>query len=765
MQKNLSYLLLLVLFSSCGSSSDNARVKYLDYSVAETKEASYRLPNSYFPEFGVQNLREEDFATDSYKSMIDEANESTPYNFLIPFLRFPHHEVVDTIVHDYVKRVAEYASKRNVQLVPDLDIRNARRSFMKKYPDEMQQMLRIREIAPDSPRIVGIRGIDLNDHYSGGALTHHIPLESSLLRVYSYGKEDGKIHAGSIRDITADCKILHTSSDSISVEIPPSEQAYTGVMAAFTHLYPDVFAPHLMEFQQEIIRQYADTRIIGVCKDEWGFPPYYPRFYREGLFDFWYSEHRAKEYLKNTGGRELLSDCLLMAIGISGKENEREAAVNRFMEMSLSRNTAIEDDFYKTVKEVFGKDAIVSVHSTWWPYPDRCEYLKNGLDWWAARRDWAQTDEVTPCAVRTSLCKKWGSPVWYNMYYKSDIGAQVWSSALGGGRIDYLPYQFLFRPDILQAECRVRLLNYITESPLDCRVAVIFGHYATMNWAHPEYFDDAGMEIADSLWHSGYPADLIPSTEITNGSLSINADGKIRYGTQLYDAAIFYHPEYEDKSVADFFRKANNTALIRIGEWTKDFNADPLNGDALLPSSMRKCGSVAEALAAIYPVLEEKEVMRQSPATIVLDNTYFNLRDFTHSSFAPPTTGFSRLVDGTVIHVAGTDNISGDTLRADFTIDGRDVHIDAVGIAAIRLDNKGRPEAIAAAGLKYIKAGDFEISLDTRIDLALWRKAKGKWEGVVQAYSGEIPAQLSGITADWSRINIPVPPQRSGMFR
>jgi hypothetical protein len=750
-------IIFLWLLVSC-TGNQPVQVKYKDYSAGD----DLRLSNLYFPEFGVQNWREDDFFTDNYKQMIDEANEKTPYNFLIPFLRFPHYEVVDTTVHDYVKRVAEYAMQKNVQMVPDLDVRNARRAYRTKYPDELQQMLRLRETGlPETGATdVVIRSIDLNDHYSGGMLTHHISLEGKLLKVYAYDKSESGILTETLRDITGNCEVSYANADSVSIKVPAQINCtHASVLVAFTHLYPDIFGPHLMEFQRAIIEQYSDVPLVGVCKDEWGFPPYYPRFFREGLHDFWFSEHRAKAYADGTG-RDLLADCLLMAIGAQNRESERKAAVNRFMEMSRLRHTALEEDFYHTVKTVFGKDAAVTVHATWWPYPDKCEFLKNGLDWWTAKRDWAQTDEVAPYAVRTALCKKWGSPVWYNMYYKMDMTTQMWSSALGGGRIDYLPYQSLFHPDIMLAECRIRLLNFIVESPTDCPVAVIFGHHAAMNWAGP-YYDDTGMALIDSLWHTGYPADLIPTTEIMNGSLTVDENGTIWYGKQAYAAVVLYHPEFENAPLADFFHKAaqGNTALFRVGEWTEDFDGKSLDGNKLLPASMTVAGDTPDAFAKVCQTLNGKQVPKQTPATEILDNTFFQLRDFEHTSFAPPTTGFSRMIDGTVVHVAGTKNISGDTIQTSFKVRNCDVSVDAVGVAAVRLDENGNLEALVAGGLKSFNAGNVEIRLDDRVDMALWKKPDGKWQGVIQGWQGDAPDALLQITADWERLRVPVPPE------
>jgi len=47
----------------------------------------------------------------------------------------------------------------------------------------------------------------------------------------------------------------------------------------------------------------------------------------------------------------------------------------------------------------------------------------------------------------------------------------------------------LLRTKVLAADCRVRLLNFISDAPVDCPVAVIFGHADAMNWAGPAYND------------------------------------------------------------------------------------------------------------------------------------------------------------------------------------------------------------------------------------------------------------------------------------
>jgi len=725
---------------------------------ANEDEIGHRLPDGVMPTLGCWFWQEPEFEPEGYKAFIDQISVHSPYNLLTTSLRIPEKEVTDDDVHDQIKAAAHYARKRGVSMVMDLDVRLARRAFEAAYPDELQEMVLLREVelsTKDSVDAV-IHSFDLSDHYTHRT-THYIPVRGTLLRVYSYVRDSGEIEPVTLRDITANCTVVSVSKDSVHVRLPRHRESNRRacMMVSFTHLTPDVFAPHLIEFQRKIIQRYSDVPLGGVAKDEWGFPPCFDGNPEKN--QFWYSKYRAQAYAERTGGRDLLADFLLMSFGIKGQEDQRRMAINHFMEMAWQRNGALEDDFYHTVKEIFGPQAVVATHPTWWPYPDLREYKKNGLDWWVATRDWAQTDEVTPFAVRTALAKKWASPVWYNMYYskdKADYERSVWSYVLAGGRVNYhRPWpseslqearKELLRGNLMRAECRVRLLNFISKSPLDCPVAVVFGHACTMNWAGPA-FNDAGVALADHFWRRGFPADLIPSSEIENGSLRIDKEGWVCYGPQRYAAVVLYHPEFEKPSTAAFFNMAAKgvSRLFRVGDWTQDFNGRAFDGAAVLPKSM-VVGSDIESLAAkVCAELHVQNIAPQTPATS-------DLKGFGHISSSPPTSGFCRLIDGTIIQAAGTYDVAGDPIQSNIKIDDHSVTF-------VRLDNEGRVQALAAGGLKYFKAGNFEINLDQRVDLALWRNERGMWRGVLQGWTGEILAPLLAITRDWLRLDVPVP--------
>jgi hypothetical protein len=736
---------------------------------ADPEEVSIRLPDDVMPVMGCWFWQEEQLEPGGYKNFLDLASIHSPYNLLTTSFRLPEKEISERDFHDQIRLAAQYAVQKGIPLVVDLDVRLARRAFEAKYPDELQEMLILNELelSKKEPVETVIYSQDLNDHYTFRT-THYIPLSGSLLRIYSYNKTQDGIDLVSLKDITKECSQVICSRDSVSLRLPPKKGnrgSHACVMVSFTHLAPDVFAPHLISFQRELIQLYADAPLAGVCKDEWGFPPCYDGNPEKN--QFWYSKHRAQSYAERTGGRELLFDCLMMHLGIKGKETERQVAINHFMEMSWQRNGELETDFYHAVKDVFGPLAVVATHPTWWPYPDLNEYKKNGLDWWVSKRDWAQTDEHTPFPVRTALAKKWGSPIWYNMYYadnKRDYETSLWSHALAGGRVNYHRIYpspendlgqnerlELLRGDLMRAESRIRLLNYISKSSLECPVAIIFGHACTMNWAGPAY-DDVGMDLANGLWSAGIPADLIPSSEIENGSLKIDENGWVTYGEQRYAALVLYHPEFSRESVSGFFQSAStgNTALFRIGEWTQDFNGNPLSGDQVLPESMFNYDDFSSILEEIQQILFKNNIHSQTPATGSLEYS-------THTMSAPPTTGFCRLNDGTLIQLAGTENVKGDPIQSKVEIQNQMVSFDATGVAAVRLNSNGQVEALAAGSFKSFKSEKMEILLDEPVDLAFWINENGEYEGVIQGWERDIPPRLLEITTHWERLGLPVP--------
>lgn len=333
----------------------------------------------------------------------------------------------------------------------------------------------------------------------------------------------------------------------------------------------------------------------------------------------------------------------------------------------------------------------------------------------------------------------------------------------------------LLRSNVPRGDCRIRLLNFISNSPVDCRVAVIFGHACAMNWAGPAY-DDVGTELTDIFWQAGYYADLIPSSEIRDQALRVDEDGNIWYGRQRYAAVVLYHPEFETAATAEFFRKAatGKTLLYRVGDWTKNFDAKPFDRDEALPSGIKPASDIKACASTVIAELRNLGIEPQTPATLTFPKWHgpetvpevyepngpdtvpvAERQAMGRTSAALPSSGICRLIDGTVILASGEDDVLGDPIRKTLKVKGRDVTFDAVGVAAVRTDGNGKVEALAAGGLKSFKAGDLSIELAQRIDLALWRDANGEWKGVLQDHNGPVPDALLAITKNWTRLGVP----------
>jgi len=729
-----------------------------------------RSPGDVPAVMAVWGLLEKDFTSGDFERHIDMMAKHSGVNVLATTIRAPGRLVTKQNVHVRIKEIAQYAGKYGIKIAMDLDVRLAREAFAEKYPDELQEMLRLREVAlkGSGESTIAIPYDILGDHYTYES-NYNLPKAGKLARVYVYERTDKGITPETVQDITASCRATPADKSGITVTIPCDGRTAgkaACVMATFAYLAADVFGPHLLPYQREIMESYRDVPLAGACKDEWGFPPCFDG--NPAHNDYWYSSFLAKAYAEQTGGRDFLRDCLLMTYGEVGREAERLASINQFNEMCRQRNAACENDFYDAVKSIWGRDAVVATHPTWWPFPDRREMKKNGLDWWIVKRDWAQTDENAPYCVRTALAKKLNSPVWINMYYSPsvpDYQAEMWAGALTGGRIDYhalwpvdlakVPpkerYGALLRGGLMRGDCRVRLLNFITRSQFDCPVAVVFGQPCAMNWAGPA-FDDVGLQLTDALWQAGYPADLIPTNEIWNGALKVGEDGHIQYGPQRYRSVVLYHPEFDKAVTADLFRKAakGKTALYRIGDWTRDFVGKSFDGAAALPSEMVVLKNANAAVAEIARHLAESGVVPQPKADR-------HIEEFGCRTVSPPVRGESRLLDGTHVVVAGGKDAAGDPIQQTIRIGAHTVTVDAIGVVGVRLDRHGQVEAFAAGGLRRLDAGDLKIELPERLDVALFRNDQGRFRGVLQDCPGPVPAPLAKLTEDWLRLSVPVP--------
>lgn len=343
---------------------------------------------------------------------------------------------------------------------------------------------------------------------------------------------------------------------------------------------PDVFSPKLYDFYDSMFEFYGNLPLGGVANDEWGHDLMLDYDERLGIFSvraFPYSEFFENRF-KEAYGYSLGDNLLYFTRFVEGREGMTYRVINDYLKLFRQIMRENNDWFYAAGKRWFGEDTFIGVHCTYWgdPYDFGIDILHNGLDWWEVRRDFAQTDEFCIYPIRLAMMHKWNSPYWYNMWYSGNTQQlhtyfqEAWKNVKFGGRTDYLGYECINEPGVFklknkgaleQIERMERLISEIDElvkSQPNSSVLIIFGVESASNWmlayGEPKITRGQG-NLPDILKYANgvfgtYNADLVPSSELVNGSVSLEK-GKAVYGSQTYEAVILISPEGMERIAAE----------------------------------------------------------------------------------------------------------------------------------------------------------------------------------------------------------------------
>ena len=714
-----------------------------------------RLPVDVLPENAFWGFNTRDFpdGMKAFSRMVDEGFANSTYNCVTLTLRC-NPELGDAETMAAAKAFFAKARAVGVKAYMDVDPRIARREFFARWPNERQGIAAVVTAVPTN----GVASFahtfkDATDHMTGGARNSYRPLAARVAAAFAaHRRADGTLDLSQRRPVgvAPDVSVRERREESGGGYMDRADAIVAGkatglagdetlvVVAVADYYSIDVFSPHLIPFARELMERYKKLGADGGMRDEWGFIP----DHKPSLRTFWWSPHFEAAY-RAACGRSLMDDFPLMACGPKG-DAARAAAIGAFMRLILARNVEIEQDFYATDKRLFGADTYVVKHPTWHSSVCPQEYFHNGLDWWQARRDWAQGDENAPIYVLNALAKKWGGPVWLNEGYTATPERnvfRVWTYALCGGRQVYhglygnpaemkkyseMPWEEsrvrrstdLLAPGNVTAQSRVRLPNLITRAQVDSPVAFIFGHERLVDWSG-DGWNDHGERQMLGLLAQGWWCDAYPASECALGTFAVDAEGCLRVGRQRYLAVMLHNLSGDEKRAFDAI--AGGRALK-----TRVFGGN--DGEAV-KTYLQQAGAVRQ------PCVKGK----------------------TQAGYVyPEPDGTLRLIDGTAIRIrADWSHPRGLAISEMLESNGTKVSVMAEGLCAVRAE-KGQVTALAAGGLTRAEGPGLVLALDRPEDVVLL-KIGGEWRGIWQTPAADkpVPDHLAALTPHWIRLLLP----------
>ncbi len=511
--------------------------------------------------------------------------------------------ITDPRVIDKIAQACHLLHRAGRKLVMELDARNQYSVFIQRYPDDVVYSFFFAETTLDEN---GWGSIEFDSphafHYFQPSGVKGI---ERILGSWTFTlTEDGKaIVPGTIADVLAHTTYVNAGEKTrITVQAGAAHaHKRVAVLPAFRQAITNMFSSHFYHFYEELFQKLAHIPLDGVQVDEWGVDVMISAIDDTAVtLCQTYADGLAQLYQTHCG-TELAQDLLYFKYPVKGQEQAAYQIVNDFNHVLRQKMVENETWIYNQAKRVFGPDAFVGAHPTWWGSPTKLhlEVLKNGWDWWEVPRDYGQTDETVSVPIRLALARKAGGPVWYNMWYSMGTRRldtyfqETWRNARYGGRTHYHGFECpnedvvleLKGPGILEEietmEQLIRRINAFQRGLPDSRILVVFGMEAATNWVMNEPGLSAWrcssptqeriLELSRDLFEAGYLHDLVPSTEIANGSVRLEK-GKLHYGKgHTYDALIFLFPENISAEVWAFLKrcKAQGIPLTGCGTLTR----------------------------------------------------------------------------------------------------------------------------------------------------------------------------------------------------
>lgn len=530
-------------------------------------------------------------------------------------LHWIKHRFLDPEVQQALGLCCRELHSRGVRLISEACPRNEAATFFEQHPGEVAYVTTATEVALDGEG----RGQALVDttpipHY--WRVIGHV--KPAVLRAFLMNKTgDHRYAPGSAVAADETAELAPQDENHTLVRVDAGREAAGKTAVVFVGIpqpIPDLASDAFGEFYTRLLEPLKAMGADGVMSDEWGYdviiriedegadPDYYKK--REIYFEHvTYSDNFARRY-RQFCNRELKDDLLRFYYTEEGRRDLSVRCVNAYHAAFRDIMRRNDETMYSLCKEVMGPDTFYGVHPTWWGnnYLQNFEGFKNAFYWWEAKRDIAQTDEIVIMAIRTALAHKWGGDCWYNMWYSMgtrDIKTyyrDTWNSVRFSGRTHYLAYEcpneavvLELKPEgllesIEEMDAEVRMLDPVQNAMPDCRVLVLFGMQNALNWYYndqtaPPWYPrhkvlSTVLECADRIFDQTL-CDLVPTTEIENGSLFVDG-GRVRYGSQEYDAVVLLGADSLSPACFPFLQKVDPARLIVAGEAREFDDGAPL---------------------------------------------------------------------------------------------------------------------------------------------------------------------------------------------
>lgn len=593
----LSLVVRLVIISLFFvSSASNSFAQQPTSSPSANPLLARRAPHPLYWFWTREELKDEKFLRD-----LDEIRTRSTFNEVIISFR-PYDDpaigvTTDAVFHA-VKRAAEYARERGINISIHLAHSGVEAAFGAAAPDERAELVFENHLKLDKDGRARFAS-QAND--IKGYLPAALAGRARILRVYAYdasgADDDEHFDLATLVDITGKTIARQTARESLEVEIDAGRaNANKRVYAMTLHQYviPDMFSEHWARHFDRVLARYAEIGVKGADLDEFSFIPVRPQVNADGAGRWrerFYSSRMSVAYLEKTG-RELARDLFLMRVAPAKDDAARITANNDYFELLRNRIAAVDEAFYRLTKQHLGADAFVSTHPTW-RAGSSYEFWADYWYWWDVHRDIGQTDENENPSISWTLARKGREPFWIDMFYDKAASAylqQAIFAARYGGRVDYHAVNDKsfgndlgandFYERIAPIEDEIRLLDYVQRALPDSRTLVIFGYPAYTNSYYPHQArDQFGMpqpflnRYGDLLFRRGYLADIVPSYEIDDGDLRIDAEGRASYQGKTYDAVVFDQPQGSKPQTLDFLERLDTTKqkLTILGDCALDF--------------------------------------------------------------------------------------------------------------------------------------------------------------------------------------------------